>query len=404
MRIAVWHNLPTGGGARTMGNHINGLVKSGHQVEVWGPDPSSKGFIKMDSSVKIHQIPLERFDKSNLSDKIRSYFFDKDSNMQAMERHSKACAEAINAGNFDIAYINACFFYAMPFIGKYLKVPKSVLFLGEPFRFFYEAAPDLVWQAPPAIRTIWKSRSWMKAIMTDFWVINKYRVQVREERLNSKHYDTILVNSYFSAESATRVYNRNVNVCYTGINTEMFQSNTNKVIQNYVIGLGNLYENKNPELAIRAVAEIKENRPTLLWVANMTDPKNIDTWVKLAAELGVDFDIRKMVSDADLVTLLNEAICLIYTSRLEPFGMAPHEANLCGTPAVGVAQGGVRETIVDSLNGFLCQANPKDLAEKMKLLINDPILRNKMGQDGLEYVKKYWNLEVGDQNLAKYLF
>ena len=184
----------------------------------------------------------------------------------------------------------------------------------------------------------------------------------------------------------------------------MFQSNTNKVIQNYVIGLGNLYENKNPELAIRAVAEIKENRPTLLWVANMTDPKNIDTWVKLAADLGVDFDIRKMVSDADLVTLLNEAICLIYTSRLEPFGMAPHEANLCGTPAVGVAQGGVRETIIDSLNGFLCQASPKDLAEKMKLLINDPILRNKMGQDGIEYVKKYWNLEVGDQNLAKYLF
>jgi glycosyltransferase involved in cell wall biosynthesis len=406
MRVAVWHNLPTGGAARTLTNHINGLIKSGHEVELWASNPLIDGFITIPESVKLHQIPLKRNEHTSFSDKWKSYFFDKDSNILAMEEHCKSCAEGILAGKFDVVYVNACYFYAVPFIGKYLfgKV-KTALNLGEPFRFFYEARPDLVWQAPPAIKTVWKSRSWMKSIATDFWINHKYRVQVREEKINAAFYDKILVNSYYSAETAMRVYNRDTIVNYTGINTEMFQSIANKTIKNYVIGLGNLYDNKNPELAIRAIAKIEEKiRPELYWVANMTDPLMIDTWIALAKELKVAFIIKKMVSDAELVVLLNEAICLLYTSKLEPFGMAPHEANLCGTPAVGVAQAGIRETIIDGLNGFLCQATPIDLASKVKLLIENPVLRNEMGEKGIQYVKENWNLAVGDKNLQKNLF
>ncbi len=62
---------------------------------------------------------------------------------------------------------------------------------------------------------------------------------------------------------------------------------------------------------------------------------------------------------------------MLYTSQLEPFGLAPLEANSCGTPVVAVAEGGVRETIKDGLNGFLVDDEPEAIAQAIKLLLSD---------------------------------
>jgi len=35
MKIAVWHNLPSGGGKRALYYHVRGLVERGHTVECW---------------------------------------------------------------------------------------------------------------------------------------------------------------------------------------------------------------------------------------------------------------------------------------------------------------------------------------------------------------------------------
>ena len=37
MRIALWHNLPPGGGKRAFYDQVAGLVKLGHYVESWCP-------------------------------------------------------------------------------------------------------------------------------------------------------------------------------------------------------------------------------------------------------------------------------------------------------------------------------------------------------------------------------
>jgi len=44
---------------------------------------------------------------------------------------------------------------------------------------------------------------------------------------------------------------------------------------------------------------------------------------------------------------------MVYSARLEPFGLAPLEANACATPVVAVAEGGVRESIRNGVNGVL---------------------------------------------------
>jgi len=52
----------------------------------------------------------------------------------------------------------------------------------------------------------------------------------------------------------------------------------------------------------------------------------------------------------------------LYAPRLEPVRYAPLEANACELPVVGVTEGGLRETIVDGVNGLLVDP-PVALAE-----------------------------------------
>jgi N,N'-diacetylbacillosaminyl-diphospho-undecaprenol alpha-1,3-N-acetylgalactosaminyltransferase len=58
------------------------------------------------------------------------------------------------------------------------------------------------------------------------------------------------------------------------------------------------------------------------------------------------------------------------------------EAMACGVPVVGANIGGIPEAIVDKETGLLFEANdPKDMVEKIKILVKDARLRKKLGED-----------------------
>jgi glycosyltransferase involved in cell wall biosynthesis len=110
-----------------------------------------------------------------------------------------------------------------------------------------------------------------------------------------------------------------------------------------------------------------------------------------------------MVTDNELVDLLSNALCLIYTSQLEPFGFAPLEANACGTPVIALQEGGVKETIIPSKNGFLSDRNPKNLAKYLDKLSENSDLRKDMGIFAAEYVRTEWTLERCVDNIENAL-
>src|SRR3979409_898978 len=108
---------------------------------------------------------------------------------------------------------------------------------------------------------------------------------------------------------------------------------------------------------------------------------------------GVDLRVRMAVSDAELVAILNKAALLLYTSRLEPFGFAPLEANACGLPVVGVAEGGIRETVQDGVNGFLVDREAESSACAANSLLQNPALARQMGENAAVNVQRNWNVE-----------
>src|SRR5438034_4095223 len=54
MRIAVWHNLPMGGGKRALYEHVCGLVQRGHYVEAWCPPTAPQTYLPLSPMIKEH--------------------------------------------------------------------------------------------------------------------------------------------------------------------------------------------------------------------------------------------------------------------------------------------------------------------------------------------------------------
>ena len=362
MKIAIWHNLPSGGGKRALYSHVAGLVARGHQVEAWCPASADEQYLPLSDFVTEHRLPFKVPPPSpSTPAKITARLLGHPL-LKEMNRHSEVCAEAILQGGFDLVLAASCQFYFVPRLSHFLRgrgLPLC-LYLQEPNRVRYEAMPELPWLSPSrSLPGHSLSHRWLQWA-ADRWRIGYLRTEARREVEDARLYDLILVNSYYSRESIVRIYGLDARVCYLGYDSATFRRlQPPPPRERFVVGLGSMTRIKGVATAIEAMACLPVPRPPLVWVANSEHVHYRREMEALAAQKQVDLQVRSHIGDATLVDLLNRASLLLYTSNLEPFGYAPIEANACGAPVVGVAEGGIRETVIDGLNGFLCDRDPR---------------------------------------------
>lgn len=65
------------------------------------------------------------------------------------------------------------------------------------------------------------------------------------------------------------------------------------------------------------------------------------------------------ISEAELTELMGNAIATIYIPIDEDFGMSPVESMAAGKPVIGVAEGGLLETVLPEETGILIPADPQ---------------------------------------------
>jgi glycosyltransferase involved in cell wall biosynthesis len=94
---------------------------------------------------------------------------------------------------------------------------------------------------------------------------------------------------------------------------------------------------------------------------------------------------------------------MVYAPRLEPFGLAPLEANACGLPMIAVAEGGVRESVIDGVNGFLVPNQPRMMAHAIERLIHDKDLAAQLGKNGWKIVQQKWSVNAAVERLERQL-
>ena len=396
MKIAIWHNLPSGGGKRALYDHVGGLLRHGHTIEAWCPPTADRKFLPLSELVHEHVVdlawpaPQRRSDKWQVTLEITRL-------LAAMDAHCRTCAEQIAAGGFDILFANSCMLLRTTSIGRFCKLP-SVLYLQEPYRWLYEALPRLPWLAPRVDAT----PAGLKAWFLDWRSVRNKRLQAREEFDNAAAFDRLLVNSYFSRESVLRAYGQNSDVCYLGIDTGHFVPQ-HLPQEGYVLGFGSITPEKNLRFCIEAVAETAAPCPKLVWIGNIAIPSYLEEMQSLAAARGVTFEAKIGIADDEVLDILARALAMLYAPRLEPFGLTPLEANACSIPVLAVAEGGVRETVIHQVNGLLVDGNPAAMGAAIQCLRDDPAFARRLGAAARELVEAKWGLEQATDRLEQQL-
>ena len=400
MKIAVWHNLPSGGGKRALYDHVRGLVERGHEVEAWCPPTADQDYFPLGNLIHETIIPLD-FDPG-VSDNLQSIFppkFRLIEYLKAMELHCEICAKEISTRGYDLLFANSCLAFRAPYIGRHVNLPK-ILYLQEPYRWLYEALPQLPWIAYPSPKGFWLSPNYLFYYLKDLLKTQLLRIQAREELLNVQAFDTVLVNSFYSRESVLRAYGLEARVCYLGVDTQKFR-NYQKPREDFVLGIGAIVPEKNLEFVIKSISYLPEPKPQLVWIGNTYCQEFLSEMEALAQNLRVHFSFKLNEEDEKLVEFYNTARLVVYTPRLEPFGYVPLEANACGCPVVTVAEGGVRETVINEVNGLVVEHNPQALANAIQRLMNDQDYANRLGLNGNALVAKQWTLDCGIDRLEK---
>jgi glycosyltransferase involved in cell wall biosynthesis len=403
LKIAVWHNLPSGGGKRALYYHVRGLVGRGHALTCWSLDTADRSYLPLSEFAPERVVPAggDGPPRNRFFERWSRHYNQAVERMRAFDGACRRCAQEIEAGDFDLVFANSAVGYNVPYIMRHLRTRK-VLYLQEPRRFLYEAAPVLPWVdgAPEDLEGARLFRP--RRMLREYPNMQTLRLQAKQEWLNAHASDRVLVNSYFSRESVLRAYGVDARVCYLGVDTALFRD-LGLPRERFLVGLGSFDTIKGVDLAVKAVALLPVPRPPLVWIANSGDEAYRAATVELARSLGVELRVRMAVSDAELVETLNRAALLLYTSRLEPFGFAPLEANACGLPVVGIAEGGIRETVRDGLNGLLVEPEAEAVARAVRRLLEDEGLSRRMGAAAAEYVRREWDVEGGVARLEKIL-
>ncbi len=390
LRIAVWYNLPPGGARRSLYYQVKGLLARGHEVSVWRPTPEGpdSDLMSLGSLIDERHVPLKVGSMSGtVLDRIDKRGAELRASVEAMTCHSQLCATEMEAWKADVLLATNCVQYHAPFVGRFFAGPKA-LYLQEPKRILYEAQDRSIWRHQEVPAGAGRLRS-LKSWIGDRFRFRMYRELANLDYHNAIAFDLMLVNSYFSRESMLRAYNIDAKVCYLGIDPDLFRL-TDSPKKQFVVGLGSITPNKNIEFVIDSLATIAHHRPKLVWIGQTSQHTYAEVLAQRAHAKGVELELRVMASDPELIDALGGALALVYAPRLEPFGFAPLEANACGTVAIGVREGGVRETIVDGVNGFLVPPDHEAFGAKVAELAANPALARQMGREAASHVRSNW--------------
>jgi D-inositol-3-phosphate glycosyltransferase len=113
---------------------------------------------------------------------------------------------------------------------------------------------------------------------------------------------------------------------------------------------------------------------------------------RLRAELGIeDLVTFQGAKDQDILAYYYSAAeMVVMPSRYESFGMVALEAMACGRPVVASKVGGLAFSVQDGQTGFLVpERNAEALADRIRLLLGDHDLRQRLGRQAAQWARRY---------------
>ncbi len=366
MKIAIYYNISFSGAKRAVYEHVKGLKKLGNSVDVYTTDYANDIF---NPSLVADNTFVYKFSPKDLKipivGRIKNDFIDTFINLKKLH---KKIAKEIDLKNYDIVLVHTDISTQAPYVLRNLKT-KNVYFCLEPLRNAYESSLK---------------------IKNDVFILNRIYedtnrwIRKRIDKKNTLQADNILSLSLFGRERIIAAYDLYPKVSYLGVNETVFKPlgiKKKKQIffvadKSYIYGY---------DLAKKAIELIpKKIKPEL----------KVVEWKK---------SNKERLSDLDLAKQYNESILTLSLSRFDTFGLVPLESMACGVPVIALNVAGYREIVLNNKTGFLVDFDPKEIADKIIFLLENPKETEIMGKTAREWVEKNWTWKTHIKRLNRIL-
>ncbi|MCR4403456.1 MAG: glycosyltransferase [Firmicutes bacterium] len=261
-----------------------------------------------------------------------------------------------------------------------------------------EKCPPVVWYCEEPPRHI----HWA---VTDVHGIGRYPTVAPDPRVEEMErkavagMDLILANSAFTARNVSLVYGREAVACPPGVplprkkrppmNAESARSAIRVVSR--------LTPEKNLGAAIRAMRVLADRNlapsDTPLQVVGTGHMEG--ALRQLVSELRLDnVEFLGYLTDDELGSFYDGARIVLYVPIDEPLGLVPLEAMAHGVPVVGSNHGGVAETVIHGMTGYLVDpCVPEEIAEQLGRLLGNEADARDFGEAGRRRIEKEYTIE-----------
>ncbi len=168
----------------------------------------------------------------------------------------------------------------------------------------------------------------------------------------------------------------------------------------FIIYVGNTYSYKNVQIILEALPKLDQN---IKFVCVSSRNSQLEALIHKAQSLGLKDRLitTGYLSDQDLGILFSQAVCFVFPSLSEGFGLTGLEAMASGCPVIAAKVSSLPEVYGEAALYFNPKSD-KDLAENINELLKNKLLRSKMVEKGLKKVREYYWRDTARQTLSVY--
>ena len=256
----------------------------------------------------------------------------------------------------------------------------------------------------------YKSWGFIRRLRSRIDPVNSFALSVEREVIEKGSRKIIAVSEGVKREILKYydVPEEKIIVIPNGVDLEEFKpysEKREKIREKYGIGENEIvlifsgyeFRRKGLEYIIKALPLVKGK--VKLLVVGKDDP---NYYKKLASKLGVSNKIIFTGFVPDISEYYAASDIFIFPTAYEAFSLTTLEAVASGLPILATKVNGTEELIIDGYNGFFIRRDPKDIANKMNILIEDENLRKQMSKNARKTAKKYSWDEIAKKTMEIY--
>ncbi len=163
-----------------------------------------------------------------------------------------------------------------------------------------------------------------------------------------------------------------------------------KIDFDYILYIGSFSPRKNIIGLIEAFSRIEKSNPYVKLLIVGKKGKSYDTYFKKVRDLKLIDKVifTGFVKTEHLPYFYNSCQCFIYPSFYEGFGLPPLEAMACGSPVISSNLTSMPE-ILKSNPLYINPFDVNDISQKLDLILNDNLLKDKLIENSLNHSKSF---------------